>query len=161
MMLSEALTKLKNLKSKAARTEKYIEEAAVYYEDQKPDYDYLAESARRGEINLEIIDLKSKIQETNARTYLDFKGERISVARLILINANLRSEMAFVTKQMAHSTSSAETSWGKGRSKDDVKKVLAVGCDKTLFRARLDELEREKEEVERVMADVNSSTKII
>lgn len=160
MMLSEALTKLKNLKSKAARTEKYIEEAAVYYEDQKPDYDYLAESARRGEINMEIIDLKSKIQETNARTSLDFKGERISVARLILINANLRSEMAFVTKQMAHSTS-AETSWGKGRTKDDVKKVLAVGCDKTLFRARLDELEREKEEVERVMADVNSSTKII
>ena len=40
MLLSEALTKLKNLKSQVARIENYIEKSLMHYEDEKPEYEY-------------------------------------------------------------------------------------------------------------------------
>jgi len=40
MFLSQALTKVKNLKSKLARVDKVIDECTVHYEDAKPEYIY-------------------------------------------------------------------------------------------------------------------------
>jgi hypothetical protein len=157
MLLSQALTQLKNLKSKASRTETYINSCAVYYEDQKPEYDYQAEMAARKQLNADILKLKTAIQVTNATTVVTYKGRQLSLAQLILMNAELRTEMAFINQQMNHSAG-AERSYLRGRTKDDVKQVLAPGCNKQAFKAQLDELEREKEELETVLANANATT---
>jgi len=160
MILGQALTQLKNLKSKAARTEVYINASAVYYEDATPDYDYEQELINRANLNEEILKLKTRIQLTNAKTMVTHKGQSITLAELILRNAALRTEMAFVARQMSH-TADEESRWGGGRKKDELKKVLAKGCDKQVFKKRIDELEREKEELEACLAWANSSTTLV
>ena len=159
MFINEALTKLKNLKSKATRTEIYINECAVYYEDDHPEHVYSEEMLIRNSINEEIIKLKANIQNTNAVTLVNYKNQTITLSELILRNAQLRIEMAFVTHQMTHSNN--ERNPYASRTKDNIKKVLALGCDKAIFKKQLDELEKEKEEIERVMALVNSSTSLV
>ena len=160
MFINEALTKLKNLKSKATRTEQYIDECAVHYEDATPEYNYQDELVNRTSINLEILNLKTRIQITNTLTKVMYNNVEITLAELILLNSQLRIEMAFVTKQMAHSIS--ETSrYSLSRTKDDIKKVFAAGCSKVEFKKQLDQLEKNKEEIERVMALANSSTKLV
>ena len=160
MFINEALTKLKNLKSKATRTEKYINESAVHYEDQTPEYDYETEMVSRLSLQEEIVKLKAAIQRTNATTMVSFNGQQLSVAELILRNAQLRTELAFLAKQMEHSVS--ETSrYGSGRTKDDIKKVFAKGCDKAYFKKEIDRVERAKEDLEAVLASANSSTPLI
>lgn len=159
MYLSEALTKLKNLKSKAARVEGYINACAVHYEDDKPEHNYLDECKVREELNAQILELKTRIQLTNAQTSVSYRGDRMTLSQLILTNAALRAEMAFVAKQMGH-TATSENIYSS-RSKDDIKKVLAEGCSKPFFKAQLDALEAEKEELERVMAAANASTTLV
>lgn len=159
MYLNEALTKLKNLKSKVARVETYIEASAVYYEDQVPEYDYETELVHRANLNDDILELKTRIQITNATTSVALGSENMTLAKLILMNAQLRAEMSFVTKQMAHSAGA--DSLYRGRTKDDLKKVLAKGCDKQELKRRLDLLEQDKEELERVMASTNASTTLV
>lgn len=157
MFVNEALTKLKNLKSKAARTEKYINESATHYEDQTPEYDYETEVLSRRSLQEEIVTLKASIQRTNALTLVKFNGQDMSLAELILRNAQLRTELAFLSKQMEHSTT--ETGhFVRGRTKEDIKKVFAKGCDKSLFKKEIDRVEKLKEELEAVMAGANSST---
>lgn len=157
MFLNEALTKLKNLKSKAARTEKYINESAIHYEDQTPEYDYETEMLSRLGLQEEIVVLKTAIQRTNALTLVRFNGQDMSLAELILRNSQLRVELAFLAKQMEHSTT--ETGhFVRGRTKEDIKKVFAKGCDKAHFKKEVDRVEKLKEELEAVMAGTNAST---
>ena len=158
MYLNEALTKLKNLKSKVARVEGYIDASAVYYEDQAPEHDYSTELQNRATLNRDILHMKTLVQLTNASTQVTLKGLEMSLSQLILENAQLRAEMAFVTKQMAHT---ATTESYHGRKKDDIKKLLDPAVDKKLLKARLDTLEQEKEELERVMAQANANTKLV
>lgn len=160
MLLGQALTQLKNLKSKAARTEAYINASAVFYEDSTPDYDYSAEMANRAALNDEILKLKTRIQITNANTNVTIKGVTITLAELILRNAALRAEMAFVARQMAH-TADEESRWSGGRKKDELKKVLAKGCDKQSFKKLLDEMEKDKEDIEAVLAGANATTTLV
>lgn len=160
MLLSEALTRLKNLKSKAARVEKYINESAVHYEDEIPQYDYEGEMVNRAQLNEEILTLKVAIQKTNANTKVKLGTEEISLGELILRNAQLRTELAFISKQMEHSTSEVGR-WGGERTKDHVAKKFAKGCDKVSFKRQLDALEKRKEEVEGIMAAANTSTPLI
>ena len=159
MYLNEALTKLKNLKSKVARTEKYIDDSAVFYEDTTPDHNYKEELLARRAFNDQILRLKTAIQVTNANTKVKHRGELISLSELILRNASLRSELAFISKQMGHTIVS--DSYMSKRAKDDVKKVFADGVNKQAFKAMVDELERAKEELEAVMAHANASTTLV
>ncbi len=160
MFINEALTKLKNLKSKATRTEKYINESAVYYEDQTPEYDYETEMVARLGLQEEIVVLKTQIQRTNALTKVVYQGQEMSLAELILRNAQFRTELAFLAKQLEHSVSETGL-YSSGRTKDDIKKVFAKGCDKSFFKKEIDRVERAKEELEAVLAAANSSTLLI
>lgn len=157
MFLNEALTKLKNLKSKATRIESYINNSAVHYEDQTPEFIYADELKNREAVQREIVELKSRIQKTNALTDVTYKGKTISLTELILTNASIRAEMAFLAQQSRWDANGNRYS---GRTKDDVKQVLATGCDKVAFRKSLETLEKEKEELESVMANANASTKL-
>lgn len=161
MYINEALTRLKNLKSKIARVEGYIENSAVYYEDVKPDHVYKEELFNRAQLNSDILKLKTAIQITNANTKVKYKNEWITLAELILRNAQLRSELSFVAKQMKHTTASERSSIFDKRTKDDVKKLLAEGVDKQMFKAAIDELEHAKEDIEAVMAHANASTTLL
>jgi hypothetical protein len=158
VFLNEALAKLKNLKSKAARTEKLINECAVHFIDETPEFSYEDEMRVRSKLQLEILDLKSKIQQTNATTMVHFDGRDITLSELVLINANLRIEMAFLNVQSQHTAS--ETNRYSSRTKDDVKKVLAQGCDKAAFRRKIEALEVKKQEVESIMAAANAATQL-
>lgn len=160
MYLGQALTKLKNLKSKASRTAKYIDESAVHYEDQIPEYDYESEVIALRNLNESILKLKTAIQLTNATTKVSFRGSELSLAELILRNAQLRTDLAFAAEQMKHSISETGR-YMSSRTKDEIKKVFAKGCDKTMFKAEIDRLEREKEELEAVLAEANASTPLI
>lgn len=160
MFVAEALTKLKNLKSKAARTEKYVNESAIHYEDQVPEYDYETEVLALRSINEEILLLKTAIQVTNATTSTPFNGEELTLAELILRNSALRTELAFVARQMEHSVSEMSR-FSLERTKDHVKKVFAKGCDKSFFKKEVDRLEKQKEEVEAVIAALNAKTPLI
>lgn len=158
MYLNEALTKLKNLKSKASRVEGYIEASAVFYEDQEPEHNYEQEVLNREHLNREILELKTRVQLTNATTNVQYRGVQMTLSQLILENAALRAEMAFVTKQMAHS---AFTESYHGRKKDDIKKIVAPGCNKQALKIRLDLLEQEKESIEQVMAHANADNELV
>jgi hypothetical protein len=158
MYLNEALTKLKNLKSKAARVDGYVNSSAVYYEDSAPEYVYADEVATRALLNEEIVALKTKIQMTNALTTVTYKGNVITLAELILRNGALRADMAFYSAQMKHEVNAASY---RGRTKEDIKQILAPGCNKAEFRKKLEQLEIEKEEIERVMAHANASTYVV
>lgn len=160
MFLSEALTKLKNLKSKASRVEKYINESAVYYADEIPQYDYEEEMLTRVQLNHEILELKAAIQKTNVNSLVELDGKQVPLSVVILLNAQIRAELAFIAKQMEHSTSEVSR-WGGERTKDHVAKKFAKGCDKASFKRQLDALEKRKEEIEKVMAAANASTPLI
>lgn len=160
MLLSQGLTQLKNLKSKAARTETYINSSAVYYEDTVPEYDYEQELVNRANLNDEILNLKTRIQITNATTIVNFGVKRITLAELILRNAALRTEMAFVAAQMRHTADETDR-WSGGRKKDELKKVLAKGCEKQSLKHMLDQLEKDKENLEAVLANANATTTLV
>jgi len=163
MKLNQALTKLRNLKSKISRIEICIDESAVFYEDETPDYSYEDELVKRNALVTEIRDLKTSIQKTNASTTVIFNGESKTITELILINADLRSEMAFINRQLQHSTDGNDFYSRRGgpRTKETVKKVLANGCDKSSFQNVLNSLESTKENLEEVLGNANSSTDLV
>lgn len=158
MYLNEALTKLKNLKSKASRISGYINGSAVFHEDETPEFVYVDELKNYEDVLQEILDLKSKIQATNVLTYVLYKNNVIRLSHLILVNAQLRVNMGFLAKQNEHTTDAGR--YGS-RTKEDVKKVFAKGCDKTAFRKQLEQLELDKEELEGVLASANASTIVV
>lgn len=159
MLLGEALNKLKNLKSKSTRNLKYLNESAAHYEDVAPAHDYQAELAERAGLVNTILSLKTAIQRTNALTMVDYKGAKISLTELILLNAQLRTDLAFLAQQMEHSLD-GEARWS-ARSKDDVKKVFAKGFDKGFFKGEIERFERQKEELEAVLANANAVTPLV
>lgn len=163
MKLNQALTRLRNLRSKVSRVETCIEECAVHYEDEVPPYVYSEELVKRNNLLSDIRDLKSRIQVTNATTTVNFGGAEKTLAELILINADIRSEMAFLSKQLQHSTEASDI-WSRrsgGRSKESVKKVYAEGFDKVKFQKMLNDLESKKENLEEVLGQANASTDLV
>lgn len=160
MLLGQALTQLKNLKSKAARTDTYIESSTVFYEDAAPDHIYLEEVANRSRLNEEIIRLKVRIQLTNAVTTVSYDDQLMTLTELILRNASLRANMAWVARQMNHSINSDDR-WSSARKKDELKKVYADGYDKGELKKMLEKLEKEKEALEAVLANANAITTLM
>jgi hypothetical protein len=161
MYLSQALTKVRNLKSKLSRVDKIIDQITVQYEDAKPEYEYSKEIATRNKLVEEIRKVKADIQRTNATTRVVWLKEDISLTELILINADLRSDMAFVQK-LLDTPLEEERRWGaSSRSKDDIKKVYAAGYSKMELREQLDTLEKLKESMDGLMAQINNSTVLV
>ncbi len=158
--ISEALNKLKNLKSRIARVEKYIDQSVLFYEDERPEYDYNTELQVRFELINSVRELKAQIQRTNAVTMVDHKGASLSLAELILVNADLRSELAFQQKQLDLSTSDEGRYYGK-RTRDDIKKKFAEGYNKNKLRETISQLETSKEEVESLINSTNLKTKLV
>jgi len=161
MYLSQALTKIKNLKSKLARVDLAIAGCATHYEDSEPEYNYAEECKTRAKLLDEVRDLKTRVLLTNAQTSVVWQKDTMTLAQLILVNADLRSEMAWVTKQLAVALEE-DSGWrSKTRSKDDIKKVYAEGYSKNKLRAELEFLEANKEQIDGLMASVNNSTTLV
>jgi hypothetical protein len=161
MFLSQALTKIRNLKSKVARVDLAITGCVTHYEDSEPEYSYAEECKTRSTLLDEIRDLKTRVLLTNAVTDVVWQKDTMTLANLILVNADLRSEMAFVTKQLAIALEDSEGWRSKTRSKDDIKKVYAEGYSKNKLRAELEFLESSKEQMDGLMASVNNSTALV
>jgi len=161
MFLSQALTRIKNIKSKLARVDLAITACATHYEDSNPEYNYAAECKTRSTLLDEVRELKTRVLLTNAQTNVVWQKDTMTLAQLILINADLRSEMAWVTKQLAVGLED-DSGWrSKTRSKDDIRKVYADGYNKNLLRVQLELLETNKEQIDGLMASVNNSTTLV
>ena len=158
MYLSEALTKLKNLKSKAKRIDVYISASVVYYEDAEPEYVFLEECANRDEIQAEILNLKSKIIKTNANTLVNYNNQSISLTKVILLNAQARIQLAFLSGLQALEKSGHSY---VSRTREEIKKVYAVGYDKTNIKISIDAVEQKKEVLESIMANANANTPLV
>lgn len=158
MKISVALNRLKTLKSKISQTETYIGSCVTMYEDESPEFEYLNELKVRQGLVDEILKLKTSIQVTNSQTKVNFNGKRMTMTEVILLNAQVRSEMKFVMDQIAQNL---DVSRFDARSKDDIKKVYAGGYDKATWRKRLAELESTKEELDILMANTNARTDLI
>lgn len=161
MNLSQALTKVRNLKSKLSRTEKLILAGAVHYEDRNPECFYLDELDVRAKLIKELRSLRTRIQKTNVQTKVVWGKEEVTLAELILINADIRSHMAFLNSQLELSTEE-DAGWrSKPRTKDDVVKVFADGFSKEELREELSVYEVLKENMDSLMASVNNSTELV
>jgi hypothetical protein len=161
MKLAEALQKLKTLKSKVTRVETYIDSSVMGYEDETLEYVYADEVKARVDLENEIMALKTNIALTNANTAVPFMGSTFSLAGLILLNARLRTEIAFYQKQLKHSLTDTTSYRHVERTKDHVKKVFAAGYDKKTIRVAIDSLEQQKEELDSVIANANQSTDLV
>ena len=159
MKLNSALTKLKNLKSQVARVDGYITTSLTYYEGDEPEYNYVEEVENRRKLLGEIRALKTKIMQTNAVTKLNIKDNAppVSINELMLLNAELRSELAHWTALLAVSL---ESPYG-GRNKDTVKKRYAEGYSKAEIKTKLVHLEKSKEQVEGLLAQANADTDLV
>lgn len=155
MKLTTALTKLKNLKSQLARTEGYIATSVVHFEDEQPEHNYASETETRTKLVNEIMDLKKRIALSNCTTSVDFGTRKVTINELILLNAQLRSELAYWTKMQSHST---QLNIYEARTKEQVKKVFAEGFSKAEVKSKINQLEKSKEQVESILAQANMET---
>ena len=161
MKLSEALTKLKNLKSQLSRVEGYVNSSVIHFVDEQPEYSYAEESKVRSQLVNAILDLKTQIQVTNTNTKADFQGSSVTLAHLILLNSQLRSEMAFLSKLLGNKVEYEGGYLSGGRTKETIKKVFAEGFDKKHIRKSIETLEKAKEELESLLAHLNLKTDLI
>ena len=156
MKISEGLTLLKNLKSKAAKVDKYIDECVVQYEDAPSDYVYAEEVQRRGQLENVIMHLKMAIATANATTNINFQGQDLVLSDLVLLNARLRTDLGFWNKLLAKTLT--DSSSYRERTKDQIKKVFAPGYDKKQIRQIIENLENEKAKVEAAINNANATT---
>src|ERR1043165_2543140 len=98
MKLTTALTKLKNLKSQLKRVDGYVSASIVHYEGDTPEHNFVSECAERHKLLSEIRALKVRIMQTNAVTKVAFGTANVSLNELVLLNAELRSELAHWTQ---------------------------------------------------------------
>ena len=160
MKLSAALTKLKNLKSRAAQTNKYVNSSITYYSDEEPDNIYLEELHNHHLLSLEIRELKVQIQLTNATTKVNYSGKDVTLCELILLNADLRAELAFFNDLHGNGDHVLRGFMSR-RTKEEVSQVTANGYDKKEIRKTIRKFEDEREELEGILASVNSNTEIV
>jgi len=156
MKLVEALTKLKNLKSKASRLDKKIVECMILFEDESTEYSYKGLLEERSSLQLEITNLKANIQLTNATTIVDFSpSEKKTLMFLILLNAQIRTELAFIHTQLNFTINEYT------RSRDTIKRVFHPEYSKVDLESKLEELESSKEKLELLISKANGSTDLI
>jgi hypothetical protein len=160
MSIAEALVKLRTLKGQISRATTAVEGSITHYEDQAPEYSFTDELVKREELDNEIVRIKTAIQRTNAVTNVTYNNVRMTLAELILRNGQVRSDIAFYTK-LANTSISDRDSYFSARTKDQVKKVVAEGFDKRSLRAKVDELEVEKENMSSFLTATNFRTNLV
>ncbi len=162
MKLSEALAKLKSLKGQLARIEGLLAEAAVHFEDAKPEYIYSEECEARAALVQEILDLKVRIQITNATSLAPLPdGGEATLAYLILKNATLRSDLAHLNKMLEVSTEETSRYASTARTTTTIKKVYAEGFSKKEIRSLIDEGDSLKQRLESILASANLTTNLV
>ena len=157
MKLASALAKLKSLKNQLIRTESYITESMSYAADSTPLYNYKTEVETRGRLVNEIMDLKSLIAATNNTTKVNFNDQTLILNELILLNAQLRSELAYWAKIQK----AIRVDTNPFRTTDTVKQVLAEGLDAQELKKKLLQLERTKEAVDACILQANLETELV
>ena len=162
MNLSEALTRLKHLKSKVSQVRGYINQSISYYEGDTPEFDYKEELEKYKVLTKDIRHLKTRIQMTNLKTKTQFEGVTRSLSELILLNADLRSDLSLVTNLHNEEFGSmSRYDRMHVRTKEDVIKVYAQGYNKKELRGKIELLESKREKLEGVLTTVNSKTQIV
>lgn len=159
MKLQEALLKLKNLKSRLVKTQAAVVASIVHYEDETPEFNYVEEFNNNVALEEEVLELKSNIQQTNVRT---LTSQGVSLAELILVNADLRAKIAFTNKLLEQTvTFEGGRLYGNNKTKDSVNKRYAEGYNKKNLRLAVQQLETTKENVEAQIARLNMTTDLI
>lgn len=159
MKLTAALAKLKSLKSQLARVDGYVTKAVTFYEGDEPEHVYLEEVASRSKLVHEIRQLKGRIMSTNTSVTVDIGDKKVNIADLILLNAELRSELAHWSKLLG--ITADEESRFTSRTTDTVKKVFAPGYNKKEIKARISQLEKSKEQIDGLVQQANMENDLV
>lgn len=159
MKMQEALLKLKNLKARLAKTQASVVASIVHYEDEVPEFNFVEEFTTHVALEQEILALKTAVQYTNVKTQ---NVQGVTLAELILLNADLRSKLAFTNKLLEQTiTFEGGRLYGSNKTKDSVNKRYAEGYSKKMLRSALVALEQTKEAVEAQIARLNMTTELL
>lgn len=94
MLLGAALQELKIMQSKLLRLYRLREETFNVLENKAVEVDFEKISKEIDELILEIRSLKVRINKTNSNVSIDVENKKISIAELIIMIGDLRSELS-------------------------------------------------------------------
>jgi len=94
MKIGEALTEKKRLQSDLAKVNELIESNFTYKAGTRPDFDVAKLFAEQVRLVKQILELKIKIQKTNADITVPFGGSDFTLQELIITLGDLRSEIS-------------------------------------------------------------------
>lgn len=156
MNLTSALNKIKTLKGKLSRLQSAANKAIIIKEGVAPDHNFLEIERERQEVAEELRQLKVAIAHTNQITTVEYQGDRMTLAELILINADLRSELA--VQQARLSLNIDPDSRGVFDNSAPLAKSYAEGFSKKQLELTIDELNNEKSTIDALIGYTNAST---
>ncbi len=159
MKLNLAMNTVSQLKSKLMRQSKIVQDCTSYFEDEKVEYNFKEEIENYEKIQKELLNLKTKIQLTNAKTLVSFEGNTISLTQLIILNGEITAQLHFWQHSLAAQID--QHSYHRTRTKEEIKKVLADGFSKKSIEEKVQVLEARKQSVNSLIAQINLTTDLI
>ena len=156
MNLTTALNKVKTLKGKLARVSQAVNRSIILTENVAPDYVFLEVEEERLNLVNQLRDLKGKIQHTNQITAVEFDGKSCTLAELLLLNADLRSELAILQSRV--SLDLEPNRFASLHGAEAPAKSYAVGFSKAGLETKIDELNERKSEVDALIGYTNART---
>lgn len=100
MKLTEALSELKSIKGRIARALDYRHTTAKHLKSEQPSSDFEAASDNIKDLMLAATNLKTSIAVANANTIVRFDDAQMPLQRLILMQGDVRSELAALKKML-------------------------------------------------------------
>lgn len=96
MKIGEALAEKKRLQNRLAKCNELLKKS--YYYKKKPDFDYYKLTKEVEKLTEKIKDIKMQIMHTNMSTNVNYKGDEISLAELIIELGDIRSRIAVLNE---------------------------------------------------------------
>ncbi len=96
MTVSQGLRAVSDLKGKLASHRAHAQGSSVYYENQKPAFDFKAELEGVEKTRVDLLRIQTAIAVANATTSIEWKGKTVLVAWAIRYLEELKGEIAWV-----------------------------------------------------------------
>ncbi len=152
MKLGECLRELKRKQAQLVRKINLRESTFSYKKDESPEVPFGAVTGEIKQLATDIRDLKLQIEFTNNVTLVDFNGEKVSIADLILRIGDLRSEL----KQLNALTEKKRFSF----LHDDETKEVVRQLNQVDLNKEIEVLESDKDKIDRFLQKTNWSIDI-
>ena len=161
MNLSEELDELTILKNRIARTMDFREKTVKHPKDQVPEKTFAQLTQEIKDLATKATKLKTQIAVANANTIVFFDGDKLKLCELILMQGDIRSELASLKKMLGikdkKSFSSNEGVFDGYHGKDD---DTVYQTNRFIVEADVRILEQRKRTLDRAIQSANWSAEI-